>query len=145
MFMTDDDIKRDRAIIDAATPGEWTTSVGVYEDPDGDEDLTFARGPMVNRRKFKDVAGWRAQGKADAAFVAAARTGWPRALDEVERLRMELRGAQIQIEDRGASFAAVLAERNAYHAVLSDLLDSEFPHLAMGRGRDLLKNGQVKP
>lgn len=70
--MTPDEIAADRAVIDAATGGEWSTYG--YEV----------------RADFPDGDGCRVAGyveEFDAAFIAAARTGWPRALDEVERLQ----------------------------------------------------------
>lgn len=67
--MTPDEIAADRAVIDAATGGEWS-----------------AYGYEV-RADFPDGDGCRVAGyveELDAAFIAAARTGWPRALDALE-------------------------------------------------------------
>jgi len=65
-----DEIAADRAVIDAATTGEWVA----------DHML------VISTR-----AGWWSPMKydghrvgPDAAFIAAARTGWPRALDALE-------------------------------------------------------------
>lgn len=86
--MNDAEIKRQRAVIAAATPGPWKPDVGVYQDLDGDDDLAFARGPMIHRKKGETYRGLTERGGADAAFLAAARTDWPRCLDEIERLRV---------------------------------------------------------
>lgn len=87
---TPDRIAADRAVIDGATRGPWHI----------DEKL-----PNVYIRHIG--TGWpitsmwhTAEGtyKGDAAFIAAARTGWPEALDEVERLTKELKMAVETIE-----------------------------------------------
>lgn len=81
--MTPDDIAADRAVIAAATPGPWKH-----------EDGTDVRTPLVDGPHRPGVAGFpapiRIGSNQDAAFVARARTRWPAALDEVERLRAEL-------------------------------------------------------
>ncbi len=90
--MTDDDIKRDRAIIDAATPDEWWINEydgGICSGPNGPGAIE------VGQVDF---------GSSDTAFLLAARTRWPAALAErlagcypihsgrlLERLRLLLR------------------------------------------------------
>lgn len=62
-----------RELAQAATPGPWNAvRTGVIEDPDGDEDYGFAKGPTSVRNKFPTVAAWREQFEADARFIAAA-------------------------------------------------------------------------
>ncbi len=75
--VTSDEIAKAREIIAQATPGPW-------------EAVTVARsgkicvyGPACNNDQLAIN---------DADFIAAARTGWPRALDEIERLAAELQG-----------------------------------------------------
>lgn len=36
--------------------GEWKVDLGVYMDPDGDDHLAFARGPMIAARKGESYA-----------------------------------------------------------------------------------------
>lgn len=84
--MTPDEIAALRALVDAATPGPWTTKgpgrgwgdhVAVLS-PDDD-------GPAV-------ALAWASrEWKRDAAFIAASRAAVPTLLDEVERLRGALR------------------------------------------------------
>jgi hypothetical protein len=71
----------ERAIIEAATPGPWevdaTKALGAYgvyfglslDRPSRICSMLPGESPRVRR-------------DADAAFIAAARTGWPKALDE---------------------------------------------------------------
>lgn len=84
--MTNDELARLKALCAAATSAPWKPDVGVYEDPDGDDDYTFARGPMVSRKGGQSEP-WRAQGYSDAKFLAAARTALPLLIAEIERMR----------------------------------------------------------
>lgn len=96
-------IARVRELDQAATPGPWSKSVGVYQDPDGDssdDDCFFGRGPVP----FPHA---RALGEADAALIAEYRNAAPRlaaALEEqmaeVERLREVL----LDFADRDCSY-----------------------------------------
>lgn len=76
--MTDEQIKRDRETIAAATRGPW--SAGVV-------------GGIVHYRRENfdcaEIANTLASphALANAAFIADARTRWPAALDEIERTR----------------------------------------------------------
>jgi hypothetical protein len=66
--MTPDEIAADRAVIDAATDGPWW----IEQTPD--RQSAVVAGAWV-------TLDW---GDPDAAFITAARTGWPRALDALE-------------------------------------------------------------
>jgi len=69
--MTDDEIKRARELCAAATPGPWKRSLGQLSVDLHDSAFSFRT--MV-----------RCDSESDAAFIAAARTLLPKALDEVE-------------------------------------------------------------
>ena len=73
--------------------GTWREDIGVYMDPNLDNDLAFARGPMLDRQRFADEQSWREQARTDARFAKAARTAVPALLDENDALRAALREA----------------------------------------------------
>lgn len=80
--MTEEERANDRAIIDAATEGPWVVRGvgGIY--------MTGKSGAYEVERMAHP---WRLYPREeDAAFVAAARTRWPAALDENDRLRAAL-------------------------------------------------------
>ena len=80
--MTDDEIKQARALCEAATLGPWSeTESGNTIDEDRFSYVMDANGMSVSRM------AWHGQGKRNAAFIAAARTLLPKALDEIERLK----------------------------------------------------------
>ena len=78
--MDDDQIKAARALCEAATSGPWSA-----------EDGTADRAPTINGPARPGVAGFpvpmRVASNQDAAFIAAARTLLPAALDEIEKAR----------------------------------------------------------
>lgn len=83
------DLDKLEALAKAATPA-WTCTVGVYEDPDGDNDYIFCRGPMIGRQGGA-VGAVRSQGVKDVKFIEAASPAT--VLDlvaEVRRLRAAL-------------------------------------------------------
>jgi hypothetical protein len=92
--MTPADIKAARAVIEAATPGPWvhcdldTKIAGPYnrvcESPSGSSDVFAERKHHIDCDSDAD----------NMKFIAAARTGWPEALDEVERLQNLLEKAE---------------------------------------------------
>ena len=77
MAMTRDEIRRDRAVIAAASPtgDKWG---GVYGD--GQSGVLISTGPMVAAPT---------QAAMDADFIRQARDRWVLALDEIDRLRAE--------------------------------------------------------
>lgn len=75
--MTPDDIAADRAVIDAATDAPWRSATLDVEDGYA-ERVGIYQGTTPVLLSTSGVA------LADAAFIAAARTGWPRALDALE-------------------------------------------------------------
>lgn len=86
--MTDADIKRLRALCEAATPGPWTAQTVC----DTDSDDWCAVGPThlyADDDPAVDDGDPHPAAEADAAFIAAARTALPALLDEVEGLRAE--------------------------------------------------------
>src|SRR5678816_1979562 len=85
------DFQKLRAHAEAATPGKRKPDLGIYEDPDGENDYAFARGPMVERSKFKSKEAWRGQTQADADLAAALdRETVLALLDEIEYWRSEI-------------------------------------------------------
>lgn len=71
ILMTHEEIQAARAVINAATPGSWK----VFGERPDCADLYI---PGAIAHNFRP--------KENAVFIAAARTGWPQALDEIERL-----------------------------------------------------------
>lgn len=104
------DLPAARAIIAGATPGEWVAR----HDQDCDGYCYIER--VDDRDPVGDSYHWH-----DATFIAAAREGWPAALDECERLEMELRCAQIQVEDRGNSYAEAKADLDTARAEVATI------------------------
>jgi len=93
--MTPDDIAKARAIIAAATPGPWDTISGstvraVNVEADLAVPIFDGRAPIDWHKKKNITHSVLCRAYADevnnATFIAAARTGWPAALDEIERL-----------------------------------------------------------
>jgi len=84
------DITADRAIIDAATAGPWEADVWADTNSNG----WRATGPHHDDLESggQSEPGCIAEQAArrDARLIAAARQGWPAALDECERLRIAL-------------------------------------------------------
>jgi len=79
------DITADRAIIDAATDGPW------HIEHDCNDQAIINAGPeWIALLPHQCVESIRIQRENDAKFFVAARTGWPAALDECERLRVLL-------------------------------------------------------
>lgn len=78
--MTPAELAAIKARADAASPGPWTPSVGCYQDPDGDDDCHFGRGPTT-------IPQSEAQGLADSVFIAHARTDIPALLAALDDAR----------------------------------------------------------
>lgn len=74
--MTPEKIKKARAIIDAATSGPW----------EHDWENAGVEVPYPNRKEIV-IRGEDDNYNSNLEFIAAARIGWPRALDEIERLQ----------------------------------------------------------
>lgn len=91
------DVPRLRALCEAATAGPWKPSLDLFEVDEGYEmvvETADPDGPLIRcgtdvlpRGEGGEAAAQRSQGARDAAFIAAARSALPIALDEVERLR----------------------------------------------------------
>jgi hypothetical protein len=83
MSETQRDFKADRAICDAATPGPWV-------DTSTSEEVGPIRSISEEDHAYsiicQDLEG--DDREADRTFIAAAREGWPAALDEIDRLRI---------------------------------------------------------
>jgi len=87
--MTPDEIAEARRIIEAATPGPWNAEDGfivlsepeLIECPGSGGAMSYTS--VVARLHWRGTPEWEANEK----LIAAARTGWPKALDEIERLR----------------------------------------------------------
>ena len=105
--MTPDEVAADRAVIDAATGGEWQVLVGaswagevVVATSDGHPIAVVSTAPA-------DPGAI-----ADATAIAAARTGWPRALDALEVMADAVLDEMTRAEKAEAEVAA-LRERVA--------------------------------
>ena len=87
-------------VIDAATDGPWES------DDTGLVETTYSVHDREDVRLVIAVPPATATGAHDAEFIAAARTGWPRALDRIAKLEAEnqrLRDGIIESMDvRGA-------------------------------------------
>lgn len=97
------DLQKLRALAMAATAGPWDMQTGVYADPDGDDDLSFARGPMIKRDSGDTWNGrWRQQARANANFIAAANPTTILALldriDELEANAVRMREYRFALE-----------------------------------------------
>lgn len=111
--MTDDEIRNDRKICNAATPGPWTREKPPREDG-------WSLGVAVAATAGRQMIYARPPGgsfpSADANFIAAARTRWPAALDEVMAQR-EVIGSlggtvgELSLENEHLRAAAVDAAR----------------------------------
>lgn len=125
--MTDDEIKRLRALCEAATPGPWEKIWPAFRDQNYRDILVSLRsvihrdltaGDRLEWSRTLDSAvssmeaGYGVQGpddgsesvpvsyEEDADFIAAARTALPALLDEVERLTKENAGAFDIVHER---------------------------------------------
>jgi hypothetical protein len=105
--MTAEEVAQARALIDAAAPGTWEVL--------GPAPSYWITRVSLGLRRY--VCG-AFLAEEDARFVAAARKGWPAALDEVERLEGELRLAEAEAQ-RLRGLVEALAARVAEQ---SDLL-----------------------
>lgn len=90
--MTDDDeIREDRRVIEAAAGGPWETKTIRMGDRVTVDALVIAPNAASFRDQVADcydnTAASDSECEANAAFIARARTRWPAALDEVDRLR----------------------------------------------------------
>lgn len=82
MSITDAQLDADQALCDAATEGPWDRRHGrVYRE-------YVKRSGEQAERLICDAQGFGMENQqTDAAFIAAARTDWPKAIAEVRRLR----------------------------------------------------------
>lgn len=90
--MTPEQIAKAREIIDAATPGPWRWRVfgneqALYADH-GPRHIMVSGGYTTNEM---GILNPMKEGQPVSDFIAAARTGWPEALDENERLQAILK------------------------------------------------------
>lgn len=87
-----EEIAKDRGIIQNATGGPWIVQKP-FIDLQGPSVLNVSGGILL-RHTFYGFA------QQDAEFIASARTRWPAALDEIDRLRN-------QIKEQSARLAAL--------------------------------------
>lgn len=100
--MTDDEIARARAIIAAATDGPWETTGAAGQ-------TVLSRGMVIADSQ-----------PHNARLIAAARTGWPAALDEIERSQARLeawREAALRYEHLHTNPHSVVKESRAEQAL----------------------------
>jgi hypothetical protein len=108
--MTDEEIRAELAICDAAVSGPWETNMA---DVERRCDAWIVRQASTDRRicEAYDDTPWKEQQCADnATFMAAARAGWPRAL------------RALQIERAAGSLAmTLLRKRDEIRAEIVEL------------------------
>ena len=95
--MTPEEIAADRAVIDAATEGPWTVFVDDNSEHDGQVGggvWPYVEAPDGRRVNESHDRSWH-----DMEFIAAARTGWPRALDALEAAQAEANELRERIAD----------------------------------------------
>jgi len=119
--MTDDEIAEARRIIEAATPPPWECATVLPASETGDirhpqSPWCVLNGPpqviqeeMASKRAFTR--------KEDVTFCAAARTGWPRALDELqaERERCDCLAEEIEAMRRDGVAAEAARDEAVKH------------------------------
>ena len=93
------DITNSRAVCDAATPGPWYPNGFNEDEIDGYDGTPIGVSDRLDTRIcLLEVAQHHELEVAipfsDMKFIAAARTGWPAALDEIAELRVKLKGAE---------------------------------------------------
>ncbi len=81
MKMTEDEIKADLAICDVATPGPWDAP------EDAQNDIVWGPDYLIGVGTMHDIA--------DRRFVAAARTGYPKALRYLLKARQDNRDLRL--------------------------------------------------
>ena len=117
---TPERISQDRALCDAATPGEWI----VNQIKGHTENQIETKHPdFANRKPWGHIvaevglcAGDLTQTKfeSDSAFIAAARSRWPAALDAIENERMFNSDQEAQLRARDQRREHLLRECLAY-------------------------------
>lgn len=127
------DIAGLRALIAAATPGPWEP-YGAVGGPPGVESLD--NGHTVAEMFGCDEHPPNAT--ADAAFVAAARTALPAALDEIERLQAELTSLSEHAVALAASRDHYLGQANRNARLAADMRDER--DTAITRERERIAN-----
>lgn len=110
-------VEADRAICDAATSGPWhePNCDGTVRENKAYGELLLNHG-LFNRNRKNDVK-----------FAIAAREGWPKALDEIERLRglfLEVSGAEVATDIEGA-IDRLEATYTKFRAYVSRIFDRE--------------------
>ncbi len=106
--MTDDELTALESLANAATPGEWRAIPYAGPGPDGswqvDAPITCVADCFESDRP-----------KADAAFIAAARTSVPALIAEVRRLRLDYLELQAMAANQGGTIIELqraIAERH---------------------------------
>jgi hypothetical protein len=118
----------ERAIIEAATDGPWCVDSYIVNPGDGGGHWFVYESYEDDGPLFTAHLGCTGDPEANARFAAAARTGWPKALDELdaERARAERAEARLaeceRVSERRKELCLVTArERNAIRAIVREL------------------------
>lgn len=139
MTITDDEIKRLRALCEAATDAPWSCSALSSDRVNATYDVLRGLSWIEHNGRIASVIALGDQGYANGRFMAEARTALPKCLDEIERLSrcMHAAGLACFIRDgsaeqvaehlRGvaASWVGIEAERDALQNRLHKHLTSE--------------------
>lgn len=87
------------ALLKAASPAAaWKVDIGVYEDFDGDEDLSFARGPMIVRKKGESYKDLTDRARKDAELLAALRTAAPKLIKQLRALEADFAAECVRVD-----------------------------------------------
>lgn len=70
-----------------ATPGPWKEDIGIYESPNDYNDLAFARGPMIERKRGEMLDAFRTRALPNARLQSRYRTAAPALARECQRLQ----------------------------------------------------------
>lgn len=92
--MNSDEVRAAREIIAAATPGPWAEKIYITEH----FSLVNSCGPQHHTSLNGQENMERAE--ADAKFIAAARTGWPQALDAAENWQEVAKQTHVFLKER---------------------------------------------
>lgn len=131
-----DRIAEAREIIARATDGPWTVDRGEDWSEDYPRNITIrcpCSPPGSSRQVAKMSGGGMPYMDPDAEFIAAARTGWPEALDALESAQSRAERAEKALAD--ARGAVQLALNRALAGLASDgtpergaVVEAECPH-----------------
>jgi hypothetical protein len=138
--LTEDELAVLDALERAATPvgSAWKKDVGCYQDPDGDDDMWFARGPMLTGHR----ATMRPKAESDAAFIAALRNAAPKLIAMARDSLTVNHDHVVENEQHEAIYLRLVAERDHLAAEVerlrAEIADADAIHVYQLAERDRL-------